>query len=238
MRKKRPHYDISASSLDLWERCPKAWRHRYLDRLGDAPGEALLIGSAAHDALETLSLAAQAGKVGRAHKDLALALAARDYGERPTTKATPLIDGVKPGGDLIEYWFTYRAGNGIIAGGYWDRVDLEDKVATITDYKSGKKRDAYFLERSAQTELYLAAGRQRWPDRKIVMRYRYLRSATAVEFAWQPIVTSRIEGRIQKAIGEQRRAGQDYPAESNALCRFCAWRFGCAVFQADTASKP
>jgi RecB family exonuclease len=48
--KKPAHW--SWSSLDTFEQCPRRWKHKYIDRLPDPPGEALQRGIAVHSALE------------------------------------------------------------------------------------------------------------------------------------------------------------------------------------------
>ena len=49
----RPRH-LSPSSAGLYQQCPRKWRHRYIDRLPDPPGEPALVGTFAHLVLEHL----------------------------------------------------------------------------------------------------------------------------------------------------------------------------------------
>ena len=45
---------FSVSAAGMYKQCPRRWKHRYVDKIPDPPGEAALIGTFAHHVLEML----------------------------------------------------------------------------------------------------------------------------------------------------------------------------------------
>ena len=149
---------LSPSGAGTFEQCPRRWRHRYVDRLPDPPGEAALAGSFAHRVLELLMQRESHGRTPEAAK-----LIARQ--EWPETEGT--ADYVALGYDEEKgrsfRWKAWQAIEGLwkledpaavdvqatesdiqvdLAGvpfrGIVDRLDQEGDGVVVTDYKSGK----------------------------------------------------------------------------------------------------
>jgi hypothetical protein len=66
----RPRH-LSPSSASLYQQCPRKWRHRYVDRLPDPPGEPALVGTFAHLILEHLLRLPEGQRSQDAAKELA-----------------------------------------------------------------------------------------------------------------------------------------------------------------------
>ena len=45
---------FSVSAAGMYKQCPRRWKHRYVDKLPDPPGEAAVVGTFAHRVLEIL----------------------------------------------------------------------------------------------------------------------------------------------------------------------------------------
>jgi len=145
-------YSNSASST--YEQCPRRWKHKYVDKLPDPPGQAAVLGTFAHTVLERLcqepprvrtverarTLASETWKTTRTLDEFrALDLDDQELREF-RWKAWRSIEGLwsleDPSQVVVEA--TERRVTADLAGvpfvGYVDRLDRSDDGLTITDY--------------------------------------------------------------------------------------------------------
>lgn len=194
----RPRH-LSPSSASLYQQCPRKWRHRYIDRLPDPPGEPALVGTFAHLVLEHLLQLPE----GQRSQDAAKKLA-RDYWSEIEQendyqaldlsdsqaktfrwKAWEAIAGLwtLENPDETEVHATEHEVQVDIGGvpfrGIIDRVDVVDDSLVITDYKSGKAPADRFRDRPLkQVLLYAAAVEASFGQRPVGARLLYLGQRT------------------------------------------------------------
>ncbi|NIR37366.1 MAG: PD-(D/E)XK nuclease family protein, partial [Actinobacteria bacterium] len=169
---------LSPSGASTFEQCPRRWRHRYVDRLPDPPGEAALAGSFAHRVLELLMQCPPAERT----PDTAREIAGREWPETESSDDYRALGHDADGGRRFK-WRAWQAIEGLwkledpstvevratehdveaeLAGvpfrGIVDRLEEEGDGLVVTDYKSGKAPSARFRRgRLDQVLLYAAA---------------------------------------------------------------------------------
>jgi putative RecB family exonuclease len=169
---------LSPSGAGTFEQCPRRWRHRYVDRLLDPPGEAALAGSFAHRVLELLmqrppaertpDIAKGIAREEWPHTESADDYSALGYDEEKSRlfrwKAWQAIEGLWKLEDpqKVNVTATERDIEADLGGvpfrGIVDRLEREGDGLVVTDYKSGRAPSArYRRGRLDQVLLYAAA---------------------------------------------------------------------------------
>src|ERR1035437_5889344 len=156
-----PVSHLSPSSLSRWEKCPRSWKHRYVDKLRDPPAAPGIVGTFVHVGLEMLygrhpeeRTQGTAGVLARlaweetSESDdfMTLDLTIREAFEMKQ-QGKSLIQRVweieEPGD--VEVLSTERRIEGDLLSvpflGIIDRIDQEETGQGIVDYKSGKAPD-------------------------------------------------------------------------------------------------
>ena len=190
---------LSPSSANLYQQCPRKWRHRYVDRLPDPPGEPALVGTFAHLVLEHLLQLPEGQRSQAAAKDLARkhwseveqdedyqALNLSDSQAKAFRwKAWESIAGLwsLENPDETEVHATEHEVqvdiNGVPFRGIIDRVDVVKESLVISDYKSGKAPDERWKHRPLkQVLLYAAAVEASLGQRPLGARLLYLGQRT------------------------------------------------------------
>jgi putative RecB family exonuclease len=169
---------LSPSGAGTFEQCPRRWRHRYVDRLPDPPGEAALAGSFAHRVLELLMQRPSPQRT----RDEARMIARQEW---PETEAAPDYAALGYDDEKSRHfrWKAWQAIEGLWAledptavdvaaterdieadlggvpfRGIVDRLEHEGDGLVVTDYKSGKAPSPRFRRgRLDQVLLYAAA---------------------------------------------------------------------------------
>ena len=186
-------YSNSASST--YEQCPRRWKHKYVDKLPDPPGQAAVLGTFAHTVLERLcqepprvrtverarTLASETWKTTRTLDEFgALDLDDQELREF-RWKVWRSIEGLwsleDPSQVVVEA--TERRVTADLAGvpfiGYVDRLDRSEDGLTVTDYKTGRPPRAPDRPRSlGQVLLYAAAVENETGERPSRARLLYL----------------------------------------------------------------
>ena len=186
---------FSPSAASPYDKCPRRWRYRYIEKLPDPPGEAALIGTFAHRVLELLC---------REDPSLRTVEQARDLAREVWSSVSAQKDyralNLQPKAEHIFRWKSWTAIEGLwdledpaevkvrsteqhlsaeIAGvpfrGIVDRMDNVDAGLAITDYKSGKPpRPDRRHEALSQVLLYAAAVEADSGERPVQVRLLYL----------------------------------------------------------------
>ena len=190
---------LSPSSASLYQQCPRKWRHRYVDRLPDPPGEPALVGTFAHLVLEHLLQLPG----GQRSQDKAKQLARKHWSEIEQDKTYQALNLTNDQAKAFR-WKAWEAIAGLwalenpdetevhatehevqvdISGvpfrGIVDRVDVVDQSLVISDYKSGKAPAERWKHRSLkQVLLYAAAVEASLGQRPLGARLLYLGQRT------------------------------------------------------------
>ena len=172
-----PKY-LSPSSAGMFQQCPRKWKHRYVDKLPDPPGEPALAGTFAHRVLELLlqepperRTAEQAKAFARdvwpeisGDDDFKALELTEDQARAFRWRSWLAIEGLwhleNPAEvvvDATEQDIRVEIG-GVPFRGIIDRVDVETDGLVIADYKSGRApSDRFRDDKLSQVLLYAAA---------------------------------------------------------------------------------
>lgn len=254
----RPRH-LSPSSSNLYQQCPRKWKHRYIDRLPDPPGQPALVGTFAHLVLEHLlqlptghRSQQAAKKLARAHwRDIEqdadyVSLGLTDTESKAFRwKAWEAIAGLwaLENPDETEIHATEHEVQVDIAGvpfrGIIDRIDIVDSSLVISDYKSGKAPADRFRHRPLkQVLLYAAAIEASTGQRPLGARLLYLGQRTlGVQ------VTSKNLGQAVTELGDtwsslvaDCESGQFDPS-TGPLCAWCPFLAECSAGQEEVVRR-
>jgi len=254
----RPRH-LSPSSASLYQQCPRKWRHRYVDRLPDPPGEPALVGTFAHLVLEHLLQLPEGDRSQDAAKQLARshwseieqepdyqALNLNDEQSKSFRwKAWEAIAGLwaLENPDETEVHATEHEVQVDIAGvpfrGIIDRVDVVDKALVISDYKSGKAPSDRFRHRPLkQVLLYAAAVEASLGQRPLGARLLYLGQRTlGVRVTPQNLeqVTTELTSTWSSLTSDCE--SNDFDTSTGPLCAWCPFLSECPDGQVEVRAR-
>lgn len=236
---------LSPSGAGTFEQCPRRWRHRYVDRLPDPPGEAALAGSFAHRVLELLMQRPpeertpdQAKRIAR--QEWPETEAAPDYaalgyddekGRRFRWKAWQAIEGLWKLEDpaTVDVAATEQDIEAELAGvpfrGIVDRLEREGDGLVVTDYKSGKAPSPrYRRGRLDQVLLYAAAVEAATGELPVRARLLYLgQRPVGIDVTRQEIdtVTEKLAATWQGIT--TACDADDFAPRTGPLCGWCPY---------------
>lgn len=253
-----PQY-LSPSSAGMFQECPRRWKHRYIDKLPDPPGEPALAGTFAHRVLELLLQEAPEHRT----QDRAKALA-RDV--------WPEIDGDEDFRALrltedqarAFRWRSWLAIQGLwaiedpstvvveateqdvrveIGGvpfrGIVDRVDVETDGLVIADYKSGRAPSTRFQDaRLHQVLLYAAAVAALSGIRPARARLLYL-DQRIIEVDVTEENVAEVTGVLQDTWQRLQAScsSGEFDARTGPLCAWCPFLAHCPEGQAEVHQR-
>ncbi len=243
-----PRY-LSPSSASLFQECPRRWKHRYLDRLPDPPGEPALAGTFAHRVLELLlqepperrtrerakELARQVWPEIDGHADYRALGLTEDQARAFRWRSWLAIDGLweieDPSRVVVEATeqdLRVEIG-GVPFRGIVDRLDVEPDGLVIADYKSGRAPSDRFAEaRLRQVLLYAAAvaevtGIRPARARLLYLNQRIIEVAVTSENIAEVVQTlARTWERLRQAC----EAGE-FETRTGPLCAWCPFLAHC-----------
>jgi putative RecB family exonuclease len=240
-----PPLRLSPSGASTFEQCPRRWRHRYVDRLPDPPGEAALAGSFAHRVLELLMQRPPAERTpviakGIAREEWPDTESAADYSalgydEEKSRhfrwKAWQAIEGLWELEDpqTVDVTATERDIEADLGGvpfrGIVDRLEREADGLVVTDYKSGRAPSArYRRGRLDQVLLYAAAVEADTGEMPVRARLLYLgQRSVGIDVTRKEIdiVTEKLEATWQ---GINTACDTDeFEPRTGPLCGWCPY---------------
>ena len=253
-----PRY-LSPSSASMFQECPRRWKHRYIDRLPDPPGEPALAGTFAHRVLELLLQEPPERRTQDRAKELArdvwpeidgdadfkaLALT-EDQARAFRWRSWQAIEGlwsIEDPTDVVveatEQDIRVEIG-GVPFRGIVDRVDVETDGLVIADYKSGKAPSARFEDsRLHQVLLYAAAVSALSGIRPARARLLYLNQriievdVTADNIAEVTTTLQETWERLQAAC-----ASGEFAASTGPLCAWCPFVAHCPEGQVEVEER-
>lgn len=254
----RPRH-LSPSSANLYQQCPRKWRHRYVDRLPDPPGEPALVGTFAHLVLEHLLQLPEgersqdaAKKLARVHwpemeqeRDYQALNLSDDQSKAFRWKAWEAIAGLwaLENPDETEVHATEHEVQVDIAGvpfrGIIDRVDVVEKSLVISDYKSGKAPSDRFRHRPLkQVLLYAAAVEASFGQRPLGARLLYLGQRTlGVRVTPQNLeqVTTELNTTWSSLTSDCE--SNDFDTSTGPLCAWCPFLSECPDGQQEVRAR-
>lgn len=224
--------DLSYTRLKTFMDCRRKYKLVYLDGIKTEKTPQLILGSAAHHALEKYiadgcsTVEELTGHfLGYIQSQPFLGDEAEEY---TATGVGMLNHWWKEHQEIlpehtyeVEKYFEVRLQQCLLRG-YIDRMEVIGNRVEITDYKTGKSEmSEKALKKDLQLPIYAIAGREMYPDKEIFCSIHYLRSGhvRTVSFTDKELdaYIKRIDQWTTKIINEKK-----YDATwSGYLCRFC-----------------
>lgn len=238
---------LSHSRLSLYERCPQAFRWRYVTRRPEQSAAApLVFGALLHKVLElVLRQHVQEERTGPLDVELGLRFYEQAWRSSFLTGADLYEEGqrqlrhaLRDRGPVchwdvlgIEEPWELQAGRFRLVG-YIDLVErLEGDGLLVTDYKTGALPLPWEADGSLQLTLYDLAARSLWPwARSTRLQLWQLRQGVRLE-------TSRTDEQRAAALayvevlGERIEADTEWKASPGEHCPFCSWRLSCPDYR-------
>jgi putative RecB family exonuclease len=253
-----PKY-LSPSSAGMFQECPRRWKHRYIDRLPDPPGEPALAGTFAHRVLELLLQEPPEHRTPERAKELA-----RDVwpeiGDDDDFKALSLTEEQA----RAFRWRSWQAIEGLwsienpsevvveateqdirveIGGvpfrGIVDRLDIETDGLVIADYKSGKApTERYQDARLHQVLLYAAAVAELSGIQPARARLLYL-NQRIIEVDVTENNIAEVTATLQDTWARLQEACQtgEFEAQTGPLCAWCPFVAHCPEGQSEVTKR-
>lgn len=246
--------NTSPHRRSLFNKCPAAHHHQYVDKWSQGPeGPEATIGKAIHSVIESAAI-----DVGHPDPEnpapgtgpaVFLSVDSWDaYVEQIGAQlvATPsdlaeVHDRLIAGMNLIdlsnqlcapeEPW-TVHLGDGLVDGGIWDMVRSDRGRVVVTDWKTGDRPAPTpdQLREDTQAGAYLVAARNRWPDASgWSTRFVYLAQGVAVEAHWDRGLDD-MHRRWARSTAIGTQSGYSKP-RVGAHCGTCPFRDRCKAYE-------
>ena len=250
---------FSPTAASTYDKCPRRWKHRYVDKLPDPPGEAALVGTFAHRVLELLCGEEPSLRT----VDRARELAGEVWPSVSKQKDFRALD-LEPEAEREFRWRSWRAIEGLwaledpatvnvrsteqrlsaeVAGvpfrGIVDRMDNVEGGLAITDYKSGKApRPDRRREALSQVLLYAAAVEADTGERPTQVRLLYLAQATIEEQVTDEGMAEATDGLASSWASLGRDCASDqFEVRPGPLCGWCPYVTICDEGQSEVTRR-
>jgi len=253
-----PKY-LSPSSAGMFQQCPRKWKHRYIDKLPDPPGEPALAGTFAHRVLELLlqepperrtperakELARQVWPEIEADDDFRALELTQDKERAFRWRSWLAIEGLwhieDPSTVTVEA--TEQDVRVVIGGvpfrGIVDRVDVEADGLVIADYKSGRAPSERFVsDKLDQVLLYAAALNALSGLKPARARLLYL-NQRIVEVDVTEENLAEVTSMLQQTWSRLQQSCEngDFEASTGPLCAWCPFVAECPDGQAEVEQR-
>lgn len=236
---------LSFSRIDTYRTCPRMFRYRYVDRLPGKPAPALSFGTSIHEALERFydrKLPEEPSEdelVGFLYdawdtsgfRDVDRGEQTRWYrqGQDVLRRYHRRVTGSYRLPVATEAWFELPFDDAVVVGSI-DRVDDDDGVLRVVDYKTNKRvKDRDRVKQSLQLSIYALACQH---------LYGELPATVSLDFvvAGREIVVDVEEldlDAARQAIAETAQAVKDalYEPTPMRLCDWCDFRAVCPAWE-------
>ncbi len=253
-----PKY-LSPSSASMFQQCPRKWKHRYVDKLPDPPGEPALAGTFAHRVLELLlqepperRTADRAKELAREvwpeiseDADFAALRLTEEQARAFRWRSWQAIEGLWQIEDPTEVVVEATEQDvqvtigGVPFRGIIDRVDVESDGLVIADYKSGKAPSPrYTDDKLSQVLLYAAALAALSGIRPARARLLYL-NQRIVEVDVTEENLTQVTTSLQQTWEQLQKSceTEEFEACTGPLCAWCPFVGSCPEGQVEVNQR-
>jgi len=252
---------FSISAASTYKQCPRKWKHRYIDKLPDPPGEAALVGTFAHQVLEVLCekepegrTTDEAKKIARevwpetaSNKDFQSLNLSESEEKEFRWKAWTAIDGLWKLEDPTEIDVLSTEKrisvdlNEVPFFGIVDRLDQSSAGTIVTDYKTGKPpKPAYRNKALDQIILYAAAVESETGELPAKGRLLYLgKESSEIEIDINRELISNSTGQFTETWNDLARdcAEDNFDTGTGPLCGWCPYAGICEDGQKEVRKR-
>jgi len=239
---------ISFSRLDTFERCPRSYELRYIEKAPEIKSSALDTGSKVHEAIDRYLKAVRAMQVPQYDKELLRGIA-EQYTTEDGTSVAGLLSKVDFNAiipiDLMQYssvelkmtvdeawnplqWDDPRG----FYRGIVDAILYEPKTRKlyITDWKTNRALSANPLQLKSYAALAYANLAERLDIQEFIVRFYYLRLGVAKEKSFNPTEILWAMDDVSVRLNNMLSA-DEYPPKLNEYCGYCSVRYSCELYK-------
>jgi CRISPR/Cas system-associated exonuclease Cas4 (RecB family) len=224
--------DFSYSRLDTYNQCAAKYFYTYILKQDRLFGAAATLGNILHSALENTLEAGEPVSLSPLLQEFKKQVPAWDPDSQIPNNL--IMDGVTMLTEFVdrhenesfpieakEKEFAIVVGSALIRG-YIDRIDIEDNLIRITDYKSGKYEVANKdIPSNLQLGIYALATSKIYPGKPIYAQLYYLRSGKIKGHLFTDDDLNRVEDSLI-AITSEIIETENFNTTANArMCYFC-----------------
>jgi len=237
---------LSVSRLKLYDRCPLAFKARYIDRCEELSGDAAMMGKLAHRALELIfGLVIKEEHVGRVLDGTINSLFRQAFREEETTSRAHFFEALLM---VRRYMACLRVDHRKVLSvereidlklgghrikGFIDRIDRRgERWVEIIDYKTNRQMfTREELDQDLQMSMYGIAVRKLYPwAEQVTYRFDMLRHGESQSTS-RTIDQLRDASRYVIEMGNRIESSLSFPAKLHHLCGWCSFRGICGAYQ-------
>ena len=242
---------LSFSRIDTYRTCPRMFRYRYVDRLPGRPAPALSFGTSIHEALERFYDRKLPQEPTEDELVAFLYDAWDDSGFREVDRSEQLR-WYRQGQDVLrryhrrvtgsyrlpvatEAWFELPFEDAVVVGSI-DRVDDDDGVLRVIDYKTNKRvKDRDRVKRSLQLSIYALACEHLYGELPGTVALDFVVAGRQIEVDVDDLDLD----AARAAVAETARAVREGSFEPTPmrLCDWCDYRPVCPAWQGQDAGE-
>ncbi len=243
-QRSRDLFRLSYSKLDLFKRCPFAYKKLYIDKVPQRPRDFFSIGSTIHLAMEEifkLPALPEKSAVTNIFHHCWVSLGFSDKADEKKQKEDALSYFLKYIDTVVapdfakafetEYYFQQPVQDSVIVNGFIDRVDKKGDTYEIVDYKTEDSlRTQEELDNDLQLTLYFwAARRIGWNISRLALHF--VRFSKVMYTTREPGSLDAFEHEMIEWFGKIKKETEFAPKE-NKYCANCDHnKNGCPLFK-------
>lgn len=241
--------DYSYSKLNLFESCPAAFQKKYIEKLPEAPSDALAMGSLIHHIIATYNqhclkkrletdITAMPEIVSKCFYEKPWGLTSDKYPEvlamAERIAASHTVDPNTVVG--IEEWVQkWLKGKTYLFRSIIDRLDIVGNTVIITDYKTDHQlRTQADVEADFQLAVYAWQALNEYPQvNEFIVRLDFVRHDVVREATLDIGRVVMVENQVLGLIGqvEQAISKNKFPARPGHFCGWCGYSTICPAAQ-------
>ncbi|MGH9510315.1 MAG: RecB family exonuclease, partial [Terriglobales bacterium] len=234
---------LSASAIEMYERCPLQFKIARDWNLPGEPAAPMQFGAAVHTVLHDYFRSVKQGAAKTREQVLEKFREEMEKGKFDDALQRELYEkqGVEqisaflaataaaPSPDVLDTERSFRINvKGVNVNGRVDRLDRVDgNKVRIVDYKTGRPRDQEDADESLQLSLYAIAAREAWNAEPASLVLYNLETNTPVETFRTPVQLLEVSEQVRDVAA--RIAAGDFAPKPDYHCIWCPYRALCPV---------
>jgi len=249
--------DYSYSRLNLFESCSAAFKFKYIDKIPEAPSEALAFGGLTHRIIAAYTKHCLECGVQTDITEIPNIVQKCFYDQPAGLNSSKYKDVL----DLAQYFAdTHQAGLQTLVGyeewvqawpagkkylfrGIVDRLDIQNEMAVITDYKTDwQLRPESEITNDFQLAVYAWLVSQEYPQvEKFVVQLDFIRYNVQRSTTLEKSQLAQVEKQVLGLIGQVEKAIADdkFPTRPGQFCSWCGYSLKCPAVKNISANvKP
>ncbi|MGH9554638.1 MAG: PD-(D/E)XK nuclease family protein, partial [Terriglobales bacterium] len=234
---------LSASAIEMYERCPLQFKIARDWNLPAEPAAPMQFGAAVHTVLHDYFRSVKQGEAKTREQVLEVfreemakgkfddALQRELYEKQGVEQISAFLatTAASPAPHVLDTERSFRISvQGVNVNGRVDRLDrLDGNRVRIVDYKTGRPREQEDADKSLQLSLYAIAARDAWDAEPASLVFYNLETNSPVETFRNPVQLLEVSEKVREVAA--RIAAGDFPPKPDYHCTWCPYRSLCPV---------